>query len=211
MDHFEVLGVERTATTAEVKQAYFRLARAHHPDTALAGDPNDRRAKERITARLNEAYAVLGNDSSRAAYRSELEVTGGPQDVDIANLLEAEKLFRRATLMVKARQFKDAVTELDAAIELNDAEGEFYAWRAFARFSCTPDKRQVEKETFAELRTAMEKSPNTAISYLFAGRVASVLGDVPAAIKYYQRCLALEAGNVEAARELRLLESRKAK
>lgn len=210
-DHFEVLGLDRKATSAEVKRAYFGLARIHHPDTAPPGDAEIRRAKEQITARLNEAYDVLGSDVRRADYLADLEITGGPTEIDIANLLEAERRFRDATLRVKARQYKEALVDLDDAIRLNDQEGEFYAWRAFARFSATPDKRQVAQLCFEEIDLALEKSPNCAVAHLFAGRIATVLGDVQGAMKYYKRCLALEAGNVEAKRELRLLESRNAR
>ncbi|HWV38172.1 MAG TPA: J domain-containing protein [Vulgatibacter sp.] len=208
-DHFQVLEVERTASAAEVKKAYFRLARVYHPDTA-AGSESARRAKEQITARLNEAYEVLCSDQRRAEYLAELEagISGG---VDVASILEAERLFQQAMLLVKARRFKEAVEELDRAIELDPAEGEFYAWRAFARFSGTADKRSVEKECRAELAKALEASPNCAVPWLFSGRISNVLGDVPGAIEAYKACLALDKNNVEAMRELRMIEARKGK
>jgi len=71
--HFEVLGVERSATDAQVKEAYFRLAKRFHPDTHH--DPNmaDLRDKlETVFIRLGEAYEVLRNPRSRGAYESEL-------------------------------------------------------------------------------------------------------------------------------------------
>lgn len=209
-DHFEVLELPRTASSTEIKRSYFRLARLHHPDTT-ARDSGARKAKERITARLNEAYAVLNDDASRASYLEELELPGGGEEVDIAHILEAEKHFQRGALLVKARQFKEALAELDEAIGLNDGEGEYYAWRAYARFSGTPDKRQVASQCKKELELALEKSPNCAVAFLFSARIATVLGDVPGAIQYYKRCLALEPGNVEAKRELRLLETRNSK
>lgn len=208
-DHFEVLEVGRTASAAEVKKAYFRLARLYHPDTA-AGSESARRAKEQITARLNEAYEVLRNDKRRDEYLSELEagVSGG---VDVASILEAERLFQQAMLLVKARRFKEAIEELDKAIELDASEAEFHAWRAFARFSGTADKRAVEKECRAELAKALEARPNCAVAWLFSGRISNVLGDVPGAIEAYKACLALDKNNVEAMRELRMIESRKGK
>ncbi len=209
-NHFEVLGVTKGASGAEVKNAFFRLARLYHPDTAGPGSDADRRLKEQITARLNEANHVLGNDRRRADYVLEIETTSGPEasPMDIARILEAEKLFRHASLLTKARRFREAIEEMDRAIELNDAEGEFYAWRAFARFSATPDKRKVEVQVADELRTALAKSPNCAMAYLFSARIANVLGDIRGAIQYYKRCLQLEEGNVDAMRELRLIESR---
>jgi len=61
-DYYEILGVPRTASQDELKQAFRRLARQHHPDVNNAPE-----AEERFKE-LNEAYAVLSDDDKRAAY-----------------------------------------------------------------------------------------------------------------------------------------------
>jgi curved DNA-binding protein len=61
-DYYQTLGVQRDASANDIKKAYRKLMRKHHPDLNRAGDA-DRRAKE-----INEAYAVLGDAEKRAAY-----------------------------------------------------------------------------------------------------------------------------------------------
>ena len=62
-DYYEVLGLPREASEAEIKKAYRRLARDHHPDA----NPDDSGAEERFKV-LTEAYEVLSNPESRRAY-----------------------------------------------------------------------------------------------------------------------------------------------
>jgi molecular chaperone DnaJ len=62
-DHYGVLGVDRSASTAEIKAAYRKLALKFHPDR----NPGDRRAEDRFKE-VSMAYAVLGDEDKRARY-----------------------------------------------------------------------------------------------------------------------------------------------
>jgi len=62
-DYYSTLGVAKTATEKEIKQAYRKLARKHHPDV----NPGDKAAESRFKE-LNEAYEVLGDPAKRKKY-----------------------------------------------------------------------------------------------------------------------------------------------
>jgi len=62
-DYYETLGVPRTATQAEIKKAFRKLARQHHPDVK----PGDAAAEARFKA-VNEAHAVLSDPEKRKRY-----------------------------------------------------------------------------------------------------------------------------------------------
>ena len=62
-DYYATLGVAKTATEKEIKQAYRKLARKHHPDV----NPGDKSAESRFKD-LNEAHEVLGDPEKRRKY-----------------------------------------------------------------------------------------------------------------------------------------------
>jgi molecular chaperone DnaJ len=62
-DYYEVLGVSRDATEAELKKAYRRHAMKHHPDRNQDDEHAEGRFKE-----AKEAYEILGDSQKRAAY-----------------------------------------------------------------------------------------------------------------------------------------------
>lgn len=72
-NHFEVLGVSRNATEAQLKEAYFGLAKRFHPDVHHESQLSDLREKlEAVFIRLGQAYDVLKNPKSRAQYEGQL-------------------------------------------------------------------------------------------------------------------------------------------
>src|SRR5436305_11757808 len=62
-DYYEVLGVVKGSSEAEMKAAYRKLAMVHHPDR----NPGDKDCEHRFKE-INEAYEVLKDSDKRAAY-----------------------------------------------------------------------------------------------------------------------------------------------
>jgi molecular chaperone DnaJ len=67
VNHYEVLGVGRDATPSQIRSAFRRLARAHHPDTSTSGSADS-------LAPINDAWRVLGDPALRRAYDNSLAV-----------------------------------------------------------------------------------------------------------------------------------------
>ncbi|WP_268847101.1 J domain-containing protein [Flavobacterium aestivum] len=63
IDYYKILGVDKSASDADIKKAYRKLARKYHPDL----NPNDKEAEKKFKE-LNEANEVLGNPENRKKY-----------------------------------------------------------------------------------------------------------------------------------------------
>src|ERR1700758_473224 len=62
-DYYATLGVSKASSEKEIKQAFRKLARKHHPDV----NPGDKAAENKFKE-LNEAYEVLGDPAKRKKY-----------------------------------------------------------------------------------------------------------------------------------------------
>ena len=73
MGHYEVLGVDPSASMQEIRAAYVDLARRNHPDRHAGDDAARRRAEERMRE-INAAWAAVGTVDARSDYdRARLE------------------------------------------------------------------------------------------------------------------------------------------
>ncbi len=99
-DFYAELGVPKTATAAEIKKAYRKLARDLHPDK----NPGNKQAEDKFKA-LSEAYDVLSDDSKRKEYDETRDLMasgafrgfpGGGQNAGGAGGFDLNDLFRTA-------------------------------------------------------------------------------------------------------------------
>ncbi len=99
-DHYRVLGVSHDASTPEIRRAYRRLARQHHPDRNPKPDgPEQFRT-------LAEAYAVLNDPARRAHYDHSIQL---PARRDPPRATPTEPT-RRGVLELSAREARLAAT-----------------------------------------------------------------------------------------------------
>ncbi len=73
-DPYEILGLAKTASAAEIKSAYRKLAKKFHPDQS-----KEPKAKEKF-AEVSSAYEILGDEKKRGAFdRGEIDAEGKPR------------------------------------------------------------------------------------------------------------------------------------
>ena len=65
-DYYDILGIDRSASEEDLKKAFRKLARQHHPD--LHSSDSQKKAAEEKFKEINEAYEVLSNGDKRKRY-----------------------------------------------------------------------------------------------------------------------------------------------
>ncbi len=202
---FEVLGLTDKADANAVKIAYLKLAKTYHPDTLPSDAPAElAKLKADIFARIGEAYRTLSDDKARADYIEALE-TGGAQ-IDVAQILAAEEMFQKGCVLVKAKKFAEAVAMLDDAIKNNPEEGEFYAWRGYAKFFANADRSQGLAAALKDFDACLKKNPRCAQAYYFQGHIAKLVNDNSGAAKHFKKWNPENPQHIDAQRELRLMK-----
>jgi molecular chaperone DnaJ len=71
-DFYKILGVAKDASDADIKKAYRKLARQHHPDTNSGNTASEKKFKD-----ISEAYSVLSDPDERQQYDAILAMGGG--------------------------------------------------------------------------------------------------------------------------------------
>lgn len=87
VDYYELLHVEQSATSDEIRKAYRKLALKHHPDK----NPDNVEQANKIFHKLQEAYEILSDDTERAWYDQNRErlLNGDGPDLDDEEVFEA--------------------------------------------------------------------------------------------------------------------------
>jgi curved DNA-binding protein CbpA len=153
-DLYQLLGVPATASPAEIRQAYARLAKDKHPDRYP--EPAAKQEAERHFQELTTAFNALINPRSRQEYD---ESRHRPQPQAPEEI--AADAFARAQQQLEAGQVEEAVTLLRTAVYHAPGEAAYHAGlgRALARLP------QFAREAVQSLERATQLAPRHAAAF----------------------------------------------
>lgn len=111
--YYDCLGLKETASTAEIKKAYYRLAMLYHPDKHSSESPEQCAMYEQRFKQVNEAYQVLSDTRLRKAYDDY-----GRQGMPETPIVDAREMFKH---VFGGEAFVDIIGELSFVQMLQDA------------------------------------------------------------------------------------------
>ena len=220
VDHYTLLGIQKTAAAKDIETAYLALAKQLHPDKLKAlGIADVAREAHRLFAQVNSAVAVLRDPTRRADYLAVLSRGGehavraeqAKADEMAMRVLDAEEAFRRGEMAMRRDQLGTAIEELRRALALNPDEADYHAMLAWAQFCASADKLVAAPSTRSTLDRAIRQSPNATTARLLLGRMERMLGRDQDALRHFHAVLEIDPHNADATSEIRVLEQRQRK
>jgi tetratricopeptide (TPR) repeat protein len=172
LDHYGVLGVAREAPANAVKTAYLKAAKRFHPDALSGIGLSDVRAQATaLFARIARAYATLSDPESRSDYNAQLD---GNATADADRIANAEALYRKGDILLKAGDFSGALTFLQPAVELWPEDPAYRSSLGWALFKMTPPDLDAARE---HLERSVELDDRDARAHYRLGLVLREAGE----------------------------------
>lgn len=127
--YYQVLGLEITATPAEVKQAYRSLAKKWHPDR-FVNQPQLRDKAQQEIQKINQAYEILKDYTPEEQTVS--NSTNVRSDFRVQTTKNAPEIhYQRGVEFAETEQYEDAIAEFTLAIKLDHDYLKAYQYRGF--------------------------------------------------------------------------------
>jgi Flp pilus assembly protein TadD len=185
---YELLGVEREATPAQIKRAYIQAAKRLHPDalSRLGLDDLKQEANE-VFAEITKAQATLFDAEQRRSYDAALD---GHTAVDANQVAQAEALYRKGEVLLSAGNFLGALDFLEAAARLWPEESDYQSAYGWALHRKNPPETERARE---HLEKAVALNADNAEAHKRLGLVLKELGDDEAATAALARARRLAA------------------
>jgi CheY-like chemotaxis protein len=210
--HFEVLEVEQSASTSQIKSAFFKMAKRYHPDRYGGESEDQRTIASEIFARISTAHEVLSDPEQRREYLQSLR--GETQDEnaqEVTQILTAEMQFQKGEVHLKKKEYDQALECFRWAVELNPEEGEFQALYGWTLSLVNPEDEVARGEARQHLEKALDLAPRSVTGYYYMGLLLKGCGELDSAEKMFRKVVERKPEHVEANRELRLFTMRREK
>jgi curved DNA-binding protein CbpA len=211
LNHYQLLGIAPSAATPDVNAAYFALIKKFHPDRLPASLAPLARCAQALFERLTEANNTLSNPGTRSTYDASVAEGGGTRAADrmMRNVLESALDFQKAEVMMKRRDFTQAMQHVRTALAKNPDEADHHALYGWLLHLMNPSDPAPVDEMLSAIDRALKHNPNSERAHYYRGVVLKRMKREREALHHFRAAMALNPRNVDAAREVRLAVMRK--
>jgi DnaJ-domain-containing protein 1 len=193
-NYFDLLGVDRRAKAADIRKAYFTLAKEYHTDKLVnLPDPVQRLGTEMFNI-IQNAYDTLTDSELREKYVAATFYGKANQDEaaieEVQAVLQADQHFKTGMGLLNAGNLSGAHAAFSRARELYTKEPEYNACYGYTLFKLNyPGNAEKCEEGERLLHDALRANPKLDRANLFLGRIYLTKGNDEQAGKYFVRAL----------------------
>ncbi len=207
--YYEVLGVERGATSAQIQAAFFQVAKRFHPDRLGPEFEDVRELIGRSFSRITEAHQILSEATRRAEYDQVLASGGGSADEQeqVQSVLRATMAFQRAEVLLKRNAVEAAEKEARAAVEGDPDQADYEALLAWIEALRNPEADVTQQ--IARISRAIKREPSNVRARWYRAQLYKRMGRDTLARSDLRHIVEINPNHLDATRELRLFEMRR--
>jgi len=200
LDYYALLGLDRTATVADIDRVYNQWrAKLSDREIASVTDARIRESLEKVRRRMERAHTVLTNYDQRAAYEKRGFREMGEEEPQEEDPLEmAKELFRKAKTLYAQKQYGPAIMALMKSLKLDPDKGDVLLLLGMCQYRNPAMKRDAE----ANLQKAAQLEPWNAEPMVALGNLFYSEKMMKRAESFYRRALELEPRHDAARRRL---------
>ena len=208
-DYYELLGVAADAIPQVIQAAFFQLAKKWHPDRLGPDLADVRDLATKVFARMSEAHQILSDAARRKEYDELLKdgAGGAEEQEQVQRVLRATTAFQKAEVLMKRNNVPAALEEARKAVELDPSQADYIAllaWLESNQLNANMD------EILARIEKAQRLEPNNTRIRWYRGSILKRMGKSGKAIGDFRFIVENDPRHVDAQREIRLYEMRKA-
>lgn len=160
LTYFELLDVAPEAGAGEVKKAYLKAAKRFHPDALTRLGLSDLKEEaNQVFARIAKAHQVLIDTEQRETYEASLR---GEEEIDADLLAQAETLYRKGEILLRAGNFAGAAELLEASVSMWPEDPAYQGCLGWALYRKNPPepgraREHLEKSVALEPKDAQAR------------------------------------------------------
>jgi len=206
MNFYQILDVSNSASQADIKKAYFVLARKYHPDLFdrdLAS--HHKEMIDEVFNQITKAYHTLSDEDKRGEYDKELAEEEVDDRRGVAK--KAEIKFRQAKTLYNQARYEEAMAYLDEAIRLDAHKSAYYRLLAMVETKIPTYTRKAEEHFMKSIKL----EPWSPDGYLGLGIMYKNADLKIKAANQFNKALRVDPGNPTALKELKALGKSKSK
>jgi curved DNA-binding protein CbpA len=207
--YYDILGVAPDALAPVIQAAFFQLAKRWHPDRLGPDLADEKELATKVFARMSEAHQILSDPTRRKEYDQVRKDGGGSaeEQEQVQRVIRAATAFQKAEVLMKRNNQAAALEEARKALELDPSQADYIALLAWLEAGqLNPNLDDI----LGRIEKAARMEPNNTRIRWYRGLLLKRMGKNGKAIGDFRFIVENDPRHVDAQREIRLYEMRRA-